>query len=348
LFEQVDRWHGEAVGSLRRPERALVKKGTLVVWSIFFFAFWLLSSRFVPAAEGMFVEWLIRLGLAALAVAIVASWLQLRKTWETTRHLLNAVALLPQPLQEAFERIPIVVTRMFGPYLSSQRPGRQEHLSYRLEQRRLLLQEHARIAHTLNAVVPLAVAEQEKTAAEPHPAEEKSSGPDMLTDSARACLIVLQHVWRDTDLQAAANKDPAIRLWLTRATDFAALETTAYLSQFFVHLRNLAVFLSLAPLLMLLAATSYPFQPQRMLLLLSVALIALATATVISIVIQIERNELVSRILKTTPNQLNFHWGFLSHLVLYIVPLLGILAAMSSDVSNLIHSWVDPLLRLMK
>jgi len=115
-----------------------------------------------------------------------------------------------------------------------------------------------------------------------------------------------------------------------------------------VQLRNLAVFLTVASLLMLLAVTSYSFQPQRLWLLLSVALIGLVTLSVIAIVVQIERNELVSRILKTTPNQLNFHWDFFSRILLYAVPLLGVVVAMSSDLSDLIHSWVDPLLQAMK
>jgi hypothetical protein len=338
LFEQVNLRHDEVAENLQRPERALDGKGAFlaVVCVVLLFTFGYLYSRFVPAAEGAFVEGLILFGLAVFAMMIVYGWLYLRKVWESTRHLLNALALLPQPFQEAFARIPTALTKMFGPFLSSQRPGRQEHLSYRLEQLRLLREEHARITAERKVVIPLDIPERE--------------GPDseVLTDSARACLIVLQQVWRDPDLQARAEAEPALRLWLTRATDFAALETMAYLGQFFVHLRNLAVFLSFTPLLVLLAATSYPFQPQRLWMYLSVALIGLTTLSVISIVVQIERHELVSRILKTTPNQLNFHWGFLSRLILYILPLFGVLAAMSSEVSNLVHSLIDPLLQMMK
>jgi hypothetical protein len=144
------------------------------------------------------------------------------------------------------------------------------------------------------------------------------------------------------------DANQVLRAWLARAQDFVALEVVAYLSQFFVQMRNLALFLALAPLLMLFAVTSYPFQPQRLWLLLACLLIGIMTVAVIRIIFQVERDELVSRILKTTPNQLNFHWSFLSRVFLYAAPLLGVLVALSSDLSDLVHAWLDPLLQLAK
>jgi hypothetical protein len=142
--------------------------------------------------------------------------------------------------------------------------------------------------------------------------------------------------------------DPAVRHWLARVEDFVALEVAVYGSRFFAQLRNLIVSLSVIPFLFLLAVTSYPFQPQRLWMLLGVILIGVVTSSVLWIIFQIEHNEMVSRIIKTTPNELNFHWTFLSHILLSAVPLLGVLVAMSSDVSDLVHSWIDPLLQWMK
>jgi hypothetical protein len=139
-----------------------------------------------------------------------------------------------------------------------------------------------------------------------------------------------------------------IRTWLTHAQAFVALEVVVYLSQFFVQLRNMALFLALAPLLMLFAVSSYPFQPQRMWLLLAAGLVGIVTVVLVRIVIQMERDELLSRISGTTPDQLNFHWPFFSRVLLYAVPLLGVLVASSSNVSDLIHAWLDPLLQMLK
>jgi hypothetical protein len=145
-----------------------------------------------------------------------------------------------------------------------------------------------------------------------------------------------------------ADDDGPLRKWLARVQDFVALETVAYLSQFFVHLRNLFWFLGLAPLLMLFAVSSYTFQPQRIWLLLATFLVGLVAVIVIRTFFQIERDEVVSRVLKTTPDRLNFHWPFISHVLLFASPLVGILIAMSADLSDFAHAWLDPLLQLVK
>jgi hypothetical protein len=152
----------------------------------------------------------------------------------------------------------------------------------------------------------------------------------------------------DTPPKSHPDTDKLVRDWLTRVEDFVALEVTVYLSQFFIHLRNLILFLTVAPFLMLLAVTSYPFQPQRLWLLLAAAFIGVGTATVIWIVVQIERNEVVSHILNTDPNRLNFHWDFLGQILLYAAPLLGVVVAASSDVSDLVHSLFDPLIQALR
>jgi hypothetical protein len=83
-------------------------------------------------------------------------------------------------------------------------------------------------------------------------------------------------------------------------------------------------------------------------LLLAAGLVGIVTVVLVRIVIQMERDELLSRISGTTPDQLNFHWPFFSRVLLYAVPLLGVLVASSSNVSDLIHAWLDPLLQMLK
>jgi hypothetical protein len=161
----------------------------------------------------------------------------------------------------------------------------------------------------------------------------------------------LGSVWSDprrANKLAEGGFDPEVQTWFRLAQDFVALEIATYLSQYMVQIRNLASFLTVAPLLMLLAVTSYPVQPQRLWVLFVIVLMAVVTATVIWGAIQAERNELISRISKTVPNQINFRWNFLSSLALYAIPLLGIVVAISDDSSDLVHSWIDPLLQVFK
>jgi len=140
----------------------------------------------------------------------------------------------------------------------------------------------------------------------------------------------------------------AIQNWLCLAEDFIAIEVVAYLSRFFVQLKFLARCLVWGPLLAILAIVSYPFHPQRLLLLVAGFFIVAVAAAGIWVFIRIEKNEVVSRILKTTPNRLNFSWEFIRSVTLALVPLLGLLAAASSDLSNLLHTLLDPLYGMFK
>jgi hypothetical protein len=394
-FGQVNDCHDQLKGDLTFPERALERTGALVIWVALFFTFSRLAKRFVPSVEGVWTESLILLGLSGLALLIGYGWLHLWKVWKSIRELLETIALLPRNLGEAFKRIPQAVTGLFGPYLSSERPGRKGQLKARQERFGQFARDYSRVQPHLERALDQGANKvtRELTALiqtiHGVPPAKDGPGPADLRAAALACFTLLWRIWSDPALAerfaepptpspaeaAPAGTPPAVqgekrgqagpatggssaggevaadklvRDWLTRVQDFVALEVTVYLSQFFVHLRNLILFLTVAPFLMLLAVTSYPFQPQGLWLLLAVTLIGVGTATVIWIIIQIERNEVVSHILSTTPNRLNFHWYFLGQLLVYAAPLLGIVIAASSEVSDLVHSLVDPLIQALR
>lgn len=391
VFEEVNKHHTEIDDRLKTPWKDVNRLNVAIAGIVLLYICCRLYAHFVPTVEGLITETSLRFALVVLALLIVCGWVHLRKVWDSIHKLLHAISLLP--LGGAFAHIPSAVTDMFGPNLTSERPGRRGHLHYQREQHDLLRQEYQQIIKDLPArAFPSALGMEMESCMKSCPNDpdnpEKSS--DHLILTARVCLQMLGHIWKapcltekllgkaseetsDTGLPTnnpslvitkrvqtggilttidetikPHEADKAVRKWLARVQSFVALEVTFYLSQFFVQLRNMALFLSLAPFLLLLAVSSYPFQPQRLWVWLAVALIGLVTLSIISIVIQIERNELVSRILKTTPNQISFRWGFFSHLFLYAIPLLGILVAMSSEMSDLVHSWMDPLLQVLK
>jgi len=205
-----------------------------------------------------------------------------------------------------------------------------------------------------------------------------------LAGAARTCLSTLEHVWAARSVGDAAAEKPredkkeekpddekggtatgassapvsaaalavhpkqSVREWIQAAEDFVAIEIVNYVSQYFVQLRNLVTFLTVGALLLLLAVVSYPFQPQRLILLIMGALILVLAGGAFGIFLQIEKDELTSRVLKTTPNRLSFHPTFLASVATYVLPLLGVLALASSDLSDLMHTLLDPLYKLIK
>jgi hypothetical protein len=146
----------------------------------------------------------------------------------------------------------------------------------------------------------------------------------------------------------AAADARRVQTWLSAAEDFVVLEITAALSRLFVQLRNLARALTWAPLMALLALISYPFHPQQYLILLAGLVILILTGGGIWIFLQIEWDEVISRIQKGTPRKIDWSWHFVQNLAFYILPLLGLLAAASVSVSDVLHGWLDPIASLLK
>ncbi len=139
-----------------------------------------------------------------------------------------------------------------------------------------------------------------------------------------------------------------VKEWLGMAEDFVALEITAHLSRLFFQLRNLARALTWAPLLAVVALLSYPFHPQRFMLLIAFGILVVLAACALTVVVLVERDELVSRIFKGTPNRIDWSWRFVNGIAVHALPLLAVLGAASLDSSNLLHTLLDPIYQIVK
>jgi hypothetical protein len=97
--------------------------------------------------------------------------------------------------------------------------------------------------------------------------------------------------------------------------------------------------------LLLLAATSYPFHPEKLLLVGLIALSAAGMASVLYVLIDMNRDELVSRVTRTTPGKFALDSGFIGSFFTYIVPAAGVAAA---QLSGSFRWLLEPLMRVMK
>jgi hypothetical protein len=89
-------------------------------------------------------------------------------------------------------------------------------------------------------------------------------------------------------------------------------------------------------------------QPQQ---LLNAFLFAIAVTVVgwtLRVLVQINRNDLLSRIQKTEPNKTTFDRPLVAQFLLYgVVPLLTLLATLFPHMAG-VFSWVADILRLVK
>jgi hypothetical protein len=133
--------------------------------------------------------------------------------------------------------------------------------------------------------------------------------------------------------------------WVELAEDVVATQAVIYVSQFFVQLRNLAVSMLVCSVLLLLAVTSYPFEPQRLIVYAMLTLIGAALAGTLYVLFSANRNELLSRITGTTPNHFTLDSGFISSVFTYIVPAVLIVAL---QLSGTFRFMLEPVLRVLK
>jgi hypothetical protein len=141
---------------------------------------------------------------------------------------------------------------------------------------------------------------------------------------------------------------PQVQLWLRQAEDLLALFFMRWLSASLAQVWNLMKFLVIASLAMLLAVSSFPFSFQDRLMLRLGLLIGVLVVMILVIVLGFNRNEVISRISNTSPNRFKIDQNLVGAIFTYVVPLLGVLAALSLDGSDTIRSLLDPITRHMK
>ena len=144
---------------------------------------------------------------------------------------------------------------------------------------------------------------------------------------------------------SAKDKEPPAPgiAWLTLAEDYLAIRAVGHIGQFAAHLRSMFALLTFVPLALLLAGTWYPFEPRRLLSLLIWVMILAATITAVGIMVQVERNDFVSRVSRTRANSVTFDRTFLSNIATFLVPVVAFLLAEFPDVAFWVNSLFEPL-----
>lgn len=92
------------------------------------------------------------------------------------------------------------------------------------------------------------------------------------------------------------------------------------------HMKNLLAFVTLGSLLTLLAVTSYPFQPHDWLLAITWTLILTAALVAMVVLVQVDRNAVLSALSGTTPGRVTWNREFVIPLLVFVVvPILTFL-----------------------
>ena len=353
------------IADQQHPPRRLYRAATLAV------AFVLLASVFsdLTSLERFPLNLSFRVLFALLSAAILFAGYRSLKLWLHFREFLFALA--HHPLASAFDRMPDAFARSVGSLFLESVPERArieaEHNHLRL------LCNHLRQLDTESELANLPggqgqalgklFASLRKTLDSP-----EAGSPGQVTESfAHILAEILRVFWHNqpmsrspisatgmvpqrsaAEIYAQALPD-GLSVWLRLGEEFIAMRVVAYIHRLFPYLRNTLLFLTGGLFVLLATLISYPFQPQRFLLLFMSALMLAGAALAVMIVVQMNRSEVLSRVAKSEPGKLTVDRHFLSRVIVYaVLPLLSLLASQFPQVRGFAFSWLETILKTLK
>lgn len=127
-----------------------------------------------------------------------------------------------------------------------------------------------------------------------------------------------------------------------------ALEVVIRLADFMLLCRNLWWYLLLAPVILFFALHGCCFQPQRLLLFSSGALVVASLVVVWKGYRALEQDAVISALSRTTPAQVTWDWSLLQHGLVTAAPLVAIVVSQFPELSDQVSEWFNPLLRALK
>lgn len=319
-------WEGLADDPSGRKELAWLT--LIMLFSISWLG--LIIWRAVPTVEGPVLSMLVWSGICSVLVVLVLWW------WRAVR-IARAVSrfyreLASKPLLDAYERIP---ARAAGAIKRFPWSRRTTHETLRMANAWL-----AQLNRDYRQDLGLGWADL----ALPAPAAENdpkfnSAARLAVTQASRMLWPRLcadwdaEHVSRrfsrsaDDEAEPQAERGESGAAWRMLVEEFMAILTIEYVSQFFSQWWNLIRGLLTAPLLLLLAVASYPFQPQQLLIGTIIGIIAIVTVTLVVVEVDWEENELLSRMMGRRPNRVDWDSQFILTLLAWVLPLALVLFA---------------------
>ena len=344
--------------------------GYLLVW---------LLSRLSPAMEGEPYQTLFRLAFFFACLGTLFTAARYFLLWRRLRVFLSLLAI--HPMADAFDRVPrrladAVGPRAFGRFISlpdfaallhlwrllktgfgSARPGLEAFFGVKDPEAGNVLVALGKI-DTLKWDYSGRLRRFGGRLLQTWKARVQTA--ESVALMARILQPAVEPYWRTkplpTDAGPAAESsndrrkiDPAALAWLRQSEEFLAAHLVIYVAYVFLHLRNLLSTYVLSVLLLFLAVTAYPFQPARFLVLFLFGFVLLLAAVTIGTFLQMDRDEILSRVTRTTAGKVSWDFAFIARVFVYgVVPILGVVGASIPEVQTGLSSVIDSISRVIK
>lgn len=337
-----------------RQYYSLILVGLFVWLYLFFFPF-------VPSYEGHGFYFLFGWAFFLVYFALTAEFGRLCLVWGDLRRLLQCLAL--HPMRDAYGRYRKSFPGL--PRIDLAIPLRTfAVLSFSVDQSEQLL----RMASSLRSSPGLAEDERQKLERwfpEAQPAvlaasknlsealnwdaagqwqraiEGRSRCQENLGKIARMTAEFLEPLWRPENPALPSSEEPLnLQTFREMGEEFLAGRAVLLISYVMPSLRNLGLFVLSGLLLMLFSAISYPFLQRNHFLAFNWIVILSFVALTLVVLLQIERDAVLSMLNGTTPGQVTLTRHFTFRVLTYVmIPILALLSAQFPNTVGQIVSW---------
>jgi hypothetical protein len=128
--------------------------------------------------------------------------------------------------------------------------------------------------------------------------------------------------------------------------DVAALRFTFQIAYAVARLRGIWLCVTVSALLFIVSISTYPVHPHKAILVIGWAVVGAVITATIPVFVQMNRNELLSLLSNTNPNEVTWDADLVEKLIWFAaLPLFGLVTAQFPEVARFVSRLLDPILR---
>jgi len=297
-------------------------------------------------------------------VSIWLNWFRFLNIWVRLRKILDHLENLP--LRTAFQRLPREKALPILQWSSSQNSFLLRQVLDRVRalakaepsnaNRKLEEDFEARIdalmpqkSGSLEIVSSNVVGGTRLAAAAPTISDDpiRDARQEMTNLTVTLCSRLKKEFWnRGSSNGSEQTRPKAADMKYLAAEDIVALPFYAYIRKVLQEMRNILFFLGIAISLLFAALHTYAFRADQQIDWWFFGLFAVMALGVITVIAQVERNALVSRLSDKTAGELGSSF-YLQLLKYGIVPILTIFGSQVPFISNVVLKWLQPALEAL-
>ena len=293
--------------------------------------------------DGPFWDRIFLVGFSVLAAFSAVSAFRFIMLWRYVKLILRGMAGVP--MVGAFDRLPERTSAMLARFLLV---GRRRSSDLAVPYRLLAELRNSTSGACRIAIDDALMLSPDAANGDPDiPGRQASK----LSLAARELVLALLPAWNKKNVCEAygsqpTSKDEPAQGPQALAEQFIAVQAVFFVSQYFTQLRYFAYMGTFAAGCLLFALTDYHFEPESLVMLSGAGLVATVVSVVVWGLVQINKNEIVSRVTRTTPGRFSLDSG---PLMMNAIRLAGpLLIIVMVQLSGRMRSVVEPVFGLFR